>query len=74
LLRTVTLFYHVANEYTQMLMKFTGMMLVRTNNFVQSITLLKCIWEVLGSNVGEILTFLACFWCEILGSHSGEFI
>jgi len=50
------------------------MMLMRTNNFVQSVTLLKSIWEILGSNVGEIPTFLACFWCKILGSHSGEFI
>jgi len=49
-------------------------MLTRTNNFVQSVTLLKSIWEVLGSNVGEIPTFLACFWCEILRSHSGELI
>lgn len=47
---------------------------MRTNNFVQSVTLLKSIWEVVGSNVGEIPTFLARFWCEILGSHSGKFI
>jgi hypothetical protein len=46
-------------EYTQWLIKFPGMMLMRTSNFVQSVTLLKSIWEVLGSNVGEIPAFLA---------------
>jgi hypothetical protein len=55
-------------------MKFPGMMLMRTDNFVQSVTLLKSSLEVLGSNVGEMPTSLACFWCENLGSHSGEFI
>jgi len=46
---------------TQLLMKFPGMMLMRTNNFVQSVTLLKYIWEVLGSNSAKYRLFWHVF-------------